>query len=350
GITLAPDICISKPVRQQQLSDALRLARRPRVAMQPGGRADAAVAPAQPAGSRQIAGLEVLVVDDNAINREVAAAMLEERGCRVTLAQDGAEAVVHATQRRFDLILMDCQMPGLDGYAATENIRREELGQGHRPSLIVALTANVLPRDRERCLSAGMNDVLIKPFSGAQLETILLRAEHERAPGTPADLHAASTADAGEEPDTVSIEALVESDFEPIEIELFGAGPSAASPQPAPPILDATQIDAIRSLSKPRLLEQMCAIFIAEAPTALRSIEDGLARGDLTTVRTAAHALRSSASNLGGRRFAALLERCETAASEGELAAARQAGAQLRAAYGCLEEALRELTERRTGT
>ena len=118
-------------------------------------------------------GLNVLVVDDNVINREVASAMLEELSCRVVIAEDGRAAVEHGRKGRFDVILMDCQMPVMDGYAATAEIRNDERGRGTPPTTIIALTANALTRDRERCLAAGMDSFLSKPFTQAQLEQIL---------------------------------------------------------------------------------------------------------------------------------------------------------------------------------
>jgi CheY-like chemotaxis protein len=132
---IAPDVCIAKPVRAQLLHSALQASRLPREG------APATAATAEPFernagtehGNVAALGLHVLVVDDNAINREVAVAMLEELGCDVALAEDGQTAVASAQQQRFDAILMDCQMPGMDGYAATEAIRRDESERGLPP-------------------------------------------------------------------------------------------------------------------------------------------------------------------------------------------------------------------------
>ena len=103
----------------------------------------------------------VLVAEDNEINRRVMAGMLRKIGCEVTFAIDGREAVQLVVQREFDLVLMDCQMPELDGFGASREIRALGAGRGEVP--ILALTANVLPSDREACLAAGMNDFLSKP-------------------------------------------------------------------------------------------------------------------------------------------------------------------------------------------
>jgi two-component system sensor histidine kinase/response regulator len=106
-------------------------------------------------------GLKVLVAEDNEINRRVLAGMLRKLGCEVVFAVDGREAVQLAEQREFQLVLMDCQMPELDGFAAARHIR--QLGGRCAELPIVALTANVLPADRDACLAAGMNDFLSKP-------------------------------------------------------------------------------------------------------------------------------------------------------------------------------------------
>ncbi len=109
-------------------------------------------------------GKRVLVVDDSAVNREVAAAFLEDLGCAVGFASNGQEAIEAATASTFDLVLMDCQMPVLDGFAATAAIRARNTGATRSDVPIVALTANAFASDRDRCLAAGMDDFLAKPF------------------------------------------------------------------------------------------------------------------------------------------------------------------------------------------
>ena len=178
---IAPDVCIAKPVRAQLLSAALKASRLPRAAMpessEPARRQSTTERETLPEF-----GLRVLVVDDNAINREVAVAMLDELRCTVVVAGDGPSAVANAQQQRFDVIFMDCQMPGMDGYAATEAIRRHESEHGQAATPIVALTANVLARDRDRCLAAGMNAFLSKPFRSAQLVEVLTPIAEARGP------------------------------------------------------------------------------------------------------------------------------------------------------------------------
>jgi PAS domain S-box-containing protein len=131
----------------------------------------ATVAPAvEPAPGR----LRVLIAEDNTVNQKLAMRVLEKLGCFAEIAVDGKEAVTRWEQSHHDMILMDCQMPELDGYQATAEIRARERATGRPRTPIVALTANALKGDRERCLEAGMDDFLSKPFHVDRLREILL--------------------------------------------------------------------------------------------------------------------------------------------------------------------------------
>ncbi len=115
----------------------------------------------------------ILLVEDNPVNQEVAHSMLEALGCRVDTAFEGGEALRAMQDKKYRLVLMDCHMPGMDGFGATQEIRRLELEQGRSPIPIIALTADVQAGIVERCHAAGMNDYLCKPFSLAQLKTVV---------------------------------------------------------------------------------------------------------------------------------------------------------------------------------
>jgi CheY-like chemotaxis protein len=114
--------------------------------------------------------LKVLLAEDNLINQKVAVSLLESAGYSVEVANDGFEAIAAVQRSQFDVILMDCQMPGMDGYAATRAIR--QLAQGNQTP-IVAVTANSLPEDRQKCVEAGMDDFLAKPIVKKELYRIL---------------------------------------------------------------------------------------------------------------------------------------------------------------------------------
>jgi len=128
--------------------------------------------------------LEVLLVEDNKINQKLALRLLERLGCTVWLAENGLEALEALDRRPVDLILMDCQMPEMDGFEATRKIRERE--HGHVP--IIAVTANAMESDFERCLASGMDSYLTKPIDFAKLrEALETWGIDSRAPGAISD-------------------------------------------------------------------------------------------------------------------------------------------------------------------
>jgi len=159
--------CLSKPVRQSELYDAL--------ALLVGTATPAVQAPAARAEFPPLHA-HVLLAEDNRVNQLVAVAMLEKLGCRVQVVGDGYAVLEALAGRSYDLILMDCQMPNLDGFAATAAIRiREQEQLGARRVPVIALTANAMEGDRERCLVAGMDDYLVKPLRAGALYAALKR-------------------------------------------------------------------------------------------------------------------------------------------------------------------------------
>ena len=400
---IAPDTCIAKPVRQQLLRGALQAAREPRSAPTalPLAPEPADGQPASEMAAGLVLGLHVLAVDDNEINREVAVAMLEEFRCIVDVAEDGRQAVLMAAKHRYDVILMDCQMPNMDGFAATEEIRKEEARRALAPARIIALSANVLARDRDRCLAVGMNSFLAKPFKSAELVEALSPVAQAR--GTLRMAQAVGPAEAPA-PAAPTVEAprpsasKTAAPFVPkytlAPFEAKTAVPKATAPTkpvpvpvPAPvapppepeaepmisdtaivrmlempatdvatdvapvsrlPILDPEQVQAIRGLGKPMVFERLCELLTASSKDLFARLDAALSVGNLEEIAAAAHAIKSPVNNLGGRRLADLLERCETIALEsGDLTAVRRTAAGLKAHYAALVAALE--AENRSG-
>jgi two-component system sensor histidine kinase/response regulator len=171
---------LTKPARFSQILDSLR-----KVGTLSPGSAGHQVSPARhtfsesspnlarPVRSRTGGQCRLLVVEDNRVNQKVALHLLERLGCHVELASDGAEGVSKAESGKYDFLLMDCQMPVMDGFKATAEIRRREGPNAH--TIIIAMTANALPEDREACLRAGMDDYISKPINRAELVRVLER-------------------------------------------------------------------------------------------------------------------------------------------------------------------------------
>ena len=156
---------LTKPVRQALLHDCL-------VALREPAWTSPSVISTNPQESNQQWHANVLVVEDHPVNQQVLVYMLQRYGCRVDVAVNGCEAVRASAHIAYDCLFMDCQMPEMDGYEATAAIRQREVQTGqHVP--IIALTASAMPRDRERCLAAGMDDYLSKPAQSQELVTML---------------------------------------------------------------------------------------------------------------------------------------------------------------------------------
>jgi CheY-like chemotaxis protein len=162
---------VHKPVRRQDLEQAVRAARFATGASIPDSTSRPRAA-SDAAGSSSATRVRVLLVEDNAVNQMVARSLLERRGFDVVVAANGREGVDAFQRGRFDLVLMDIQMPEMDGFEALAAIRAAEEPTGrHTP--VVALTAHALEEDRERCLAAGMDDYLSKPIEAAKLYEII---------------------------------------------------------------------------------------------------------------------------------------------------------------------------------
>jgi PAS domain S-box-containing protein len=169
--------CVTKPVRQSAFYDALVGALHGASAAAPQRTAEVDAKPAQDVERGRL-----LIAEDNLVNQQVALAMIKREGFDVTVANNGAEALQAYHGGDFDVVLMDCHMPEMDGFEATRQIRRSETQTGRKRIPIIALTANAMQQDRDECLKAGMDDHLSKPYTRAQMRAALDRWVRESAP------------------------------------------------------------------------------------------------------------------------------------------------------------------------
>jgi two-component system sensor histidine kinase/response regulator len=225
--------------------------------------------------------LRILLAEDNPMNQEVATAMLLSRGHVVDVVSNGREAVAAVERDTYDVVLMDVQMPEMDGFEATQAIRAMPRA---RDLPIIALTAHALSGERERCLSHGMTDYLAKPFKGHELFALI---EGRRERPTPAPFPAAA---APATPEPVDLEGFKSS------MRDAGAGKAIGS------ILDA---------------------FLSQVPGRLATLEAAADSGNADAITRAAHVLRGAAGTIGARQLAGLLEHVETAAQDGDVGQAR---------------------------
>jgi CheY-like chemotaxis protein/HPt (histidine-containing phosphotransfer) domain-containing protein len=283
---------VTKPLRYEALHQALLnlLDNRPVAAPQP----STTSAPVP-----QFTG-NVLVGEDNPVNQEIAILMLESLGCSVTVAQNGREVVETAQKTRYDLILMDCQMPEMDGFEATRRIREGERVRGHDRSEhlipIVALTAQATSGDRENCLAAGMNDYLSKPFTRERLQEVLASWLKPRP-----------TAQSPEQ--TESLQAA-----HPLKVETVAEDPTAIDRKAW------NSITVLQQRGGPDVLAKILSLYLGDSQQLVDKLRHGLAASEARLVNEAAHSLKSRSAVLGAVSLADLCKKIETNCRHGQLA------------------------------
>jgi two-component system, sensor histidine kinase and response regulator len=233
-------------------------------------------------------GARVLLVEDSPVNLEVCVTILESMGCAVETATNGLQAIDRFAGDQFDLIFMDCQMPEMDGYDATAEIRRLE-AISYRRTPIIALTGNVIEGARERCLAAGMDDYLAKPFTLDQMRAMLTQWLKSSSPHPKGGL------------------ALL-----------------TASPPPAE-LVDFAVLDSLHHLQKDGredVVEQVLNLFFEAAADLLGDLQEGVANNDAARLHDASHALKSVSANVGAIALSSHCRDLEAMAQSGAVAEA----------------------------
>jgi len=251
----------------------------------------------------------VLIAEDNEINQKVASAMLAALGLKSAIAPDGKVAVDRVRVEKFDLVLMDCQMPVMDGYAATAGIRALPGDRNRIP--ILALTANALQGDEAKCLAAGMDGFLTKPLTFQSLATALSRW----LPGA----------------------------------AVHSVPPSASGSTATASAINMRQIATLRDIGVQAgtdLVREILQTFLEEAEPQLARLEVAIDANDATVLARCAHALKSSCANLGAEQLSALYRRLEALGRGNQLDEARNLQRELRQAHEAVvrqaQEILRE--------
>ena len=251
----------------------------------------------------------VLLVEDNPINQQVAVAMLAKLGCTVEVATSGKDALERLARSTYDVVFMDCEMPEMDGFATTAEIRRFEAPAGLVP--IVAMTAHAMAGDRERCLAAGMDDYISKPVEVPAIEAVLRRWVR-RDPGPPA-------------------------------VDRVAASPTAP-PGEARAGLDVERVARLRAVlaadADASVFVAVVEGFLADTTERLDTLRQAVSRGDAQAVRQIAHALRGSCVNLGVSGMAEVGQALESLATGGEIVGARPLVEQLEEEFPAVQAAL----------
>jgi signal transduction histidine kinase/DNA-binding response OmpR family regulator len=272
---------LHKPVRQSDLYNALL------------GAVKLPVVVAEPAlveeQHLQLGDIRLLVAEDNPVNQEVAISMLEMLGCRCDLATNGVEVLAALEHKDYDVILMDCQMPEMDGFEATAEIRRREQATSGRHVTIIAVTANAMEGDREQCLRAGMDDYLSKPFSRVQLMEMLNEWCGGHANAAPPPATAEAAAEVGNE-------------------ESYSLDPGALR-----------NIRSLQQPGRPDILGKVIDLFLADCPGVMNRLRLAIESADAEQVRQNAHRLKSGSANLGATRMAELCRELEQLGRSGAL-------------------------------
>jgi CheY-like chemotaxis protein/HPt (histidine-containing phosphotransfer) domain-containing protein len=278
---------LAKPLKASQLYNTL-------LQLLTAGRAGEEAIEPMTDGKRARSALRILLAEDNLMNQKVALRLLERLGYRADVAMTGLEAIAALERHPYDVVLMDVQMPELDGLDATRRIC-ERWPEETRPH-IIAMTANALPEDREACFAAGMKDYVAKPIRAEELAAALKRAK--------------PLANGG-------------------QVEFVS--------------LDDGALQNLRDLGGEDFVGEVIDAFLADAPELVATLRRSLDPDSTEELRRAAHTLKSNGATLGAEEFAELCRTLEQRAKSGDLEGASELVDEIEQAYRPLEEALAAL-------
>ncbi len=256
--------------------------------------------------------LRILVVEDNAINQKVALKILERLGYRADLASDGQEAIDALDRQGYEVLLMDLQMPNVDGLEAARRIR-QELDEARQPQ-IVAMTAYASPGDRDRCLAAGMDDYMSKPVRIEELVAVLRRCSAELA----AERGEAEGLGEDDASEPGSTETAIGSAAGADDAIVFSAMSEGELDQLVDDV--RSRLRALLGQPSPEMIAELIEVYLEDVAEHLAGLPGEVEAGQVEAARLRLHALKGSSDNLGARSLARRLARLEALASEGRLA------------------------------
>ena len=260
---------------------------------------------AAPATTQPLAG-HALLVEDNPVNRQVAQRLLTLLGLSFAVAENGKEALDALERDAFDVVLLDCQMPVMDGYTAVRILRQNEAAKSSKHMPVIAMTANAMAGDREKCLRAGMDDYLSKPLNRALLEQTLRRWIPAGASSRPSNATPAT--------------ATTTPSPRPTPAPAFAA-PSPPIPAVAAPPGTVLDADVVRDLLEVMGDEftDLVRVYLEDTPKSIALLEKAAATADNQGLIAPAHSLKSTSANLGALSLAELAKRLEHGARAGDL-------------------------------